>query len=209
MRLQFKLPTESLPIGIDGVLVRANPHSSGVVWGLKFLEAQVNTQVKIEEYLDACVLARSRSPLEPDSEPGSIGSPMPKAMPAYSTSTPSVLRQVVQPPAVQRQAVKPPAVQRQAAQRQAVKPPAVQRQEKPRLTVAPDAQFIRMYEEAMISASLKRQAADAKHDKATRIEAEPPTDRRSKGRYQPGSPKDLSAELQWLYDQAEAKKREH
>lgn len=53
MRVHLKLPDEREILNLDGILVRTDPLSTGIVWGLRFLECEANAQTKIERYVSA------------------------------------------------------------------------------------------------------------------------------------------------------------
>ena len=53
MKVHLKLPDEREALDLDGILVRTDPLSTGIVWGLRFLECEANAQTKIERYVSA------------------------------------------------------------------------------------------------------------------------------------------------------------
>jgi hypothetical protein len=55
MRVQFKLPRHEMPIDVDGILVRTNPSSTGMIWGLKLLAPPAGALAQIDGYVDAQV----------------------------------------------------------------------------------------------------------------------------------------------------------
>ena len=193
MRLQFSLPNESLPIGIDGVLVRADPQDSGMIWGLQFIEPQARVQAKIEEYLDAQLPA---CPLLPE---GFLSQAAPgngldaqyfsaEDTPAEFHGSPQEARRDDHP--------KPRLIPVHPHHELSQTP----------LRPVPKAQFIRIYEQAMINASSKRQVAGTENHQQPRGE-NGPSDRGSKDHEKHGVKTTLDLELQWLYDRAAGKRQ--
>jgi hypothetical protein len=131
MRIEFELPMETRPVGVDGVLVRSNPHSSGMIWGLRFIETQPETQRKIERYLETRVPESSRFSQR-------IAQEAPAAVVLPRQATP----------------VRPP-------ERVPPVTPVKARTPVVTSAVVPHAQVVELYEDAMLKASQKRFVAKA------------------------------------------------
>jgi hypothetical protein len=86
MRVQFKLPKQTHIIDLDGVLVQTNPGSSGVVWGLKFIEPRASARERIEKYLDTRLPERHHIPHQPISERAPEVLPRADTRPAHPSS---------------------------------------------------------------------------------------------------------------------------
>lgn len=73
MRVHLKLPDERQALDLDGILVRTDPQSTGIVWGLRFLEYKAGVQTKIEQYIRASALRSSASHSVPGEGFTSVG----------------------------------------------------------------------------------------------------------------------------------------
>jgi hypothetical protein len=90
MRVRLKLPDEREILNLDGILVRTDPLSTGIVWGLRFLECEASAQTKIERYVSASALRSSASPSVPGEGFTSVGgysSAVIRLAPGSSTKT--------------------------------------------------------------------------------------------------------------------------
>jgi len=198
MRLQFSLPDEGLPIGIDGVLVRSDPQDSGMIWGLQFFEPPAHTQGRIEEYLDTQPPVRPRFSEESLSRTAPDNGPDAQYFLTEDEQAPSSSGSQGPPRKAQKRDVHP-------------KPRPIpvhpdHELSQPPLRPMPEAQFIRMYEQAMLNASSKRPVVGSEDHQQHRVE-DVPSDRSSREHEELDDSTSLDLELRWLYDRAAGKRQ--
>jgi hypothetical protein len=197
MRVEFKLPNETRAIDIDGVLVQASSHGSGLVWGLKLIELRVDAQERIEKYLDdhrppEHDASRSLSPeavtIWPPGarDPSPEGERMSRPKGQHETSKKFRALELRQLP--------------ESSPSQSLPTPSW-----PHPVSAPDTQWFELYEKAMSAASLRRSAKGTKTAKPQPSPADAQSAHRpTEGLIQHVGSTNLDVELQWLYEQATA-----
>jgi hypothetical protein len=85
LRILFRLPNVSVPVDVDGILVRTAPAAATTTWGLRFLEPAPTVVEQIESYLDSQgihdlppytpALGDNGSAVTPDPAPPSLATP--------------------------------------------------------------------------------------------------------------------------------------
>ena len=185
MRVHLRLPDGRDMLDLDGILVRTDLRSSGMVWGLRFIAHQRTAQRRIKDYVEehaagsSTVLTRARHSHSSGSGLTSIGrgTPGTLAMPPG----PSARTHLDTPSSPDPKPHSPPS------------------------KAVPDQQFYQLYEDAMARASDRYRPSAAPDRSAKPM---PPTGRatplsqRSKAAKAEGSTTELDVELHWLYEEA-------